>query len=254
MIELAVTGVLRASLGVLGRVLAGVLSAGVLGTTPSITHGATQTVNSAPTTRLVITGASYAADWKTPSLPGFEITNRGVGGEQTHQVLARFDRDVVAARPDAVLIWGHINNIHRAPDGQVESAKQRAMSDYREMVRRARAANIRVVLATEVTLSEAVGWTGRLAAFIGKLRGKNGYSDWVNGHVRAVNAWLRTYAAEERIPLLDFEQVCDDGAGFRKREYSSEDGSHISAAGYTALTKYTQSQLKQKLRTSASGS
>lgn len=195
---------------------------------------------------MVITGASYAADWKTPPLPGFEVVNRGVGGEETHQVLARFDRDVIADQPAAVLIWGHINNIHRAPQGQVEVAKERAIADYREMVRRARESNIRVILATEVTLSEAVGLTNRLAAFIGRLRGKQGYSSWVNEHVRAVNAWLRTYSAQERLTLLDFEKVVDDGEGFRKLEYSRDDGSHISAEGYAALTKYTQSQLKSR--------
>jgi lysophospholipase L1-like esterase len=208
--------------------------------------GASQTVNSVPVTRLTITGASYAADWKSPPLPGFEVVNRGMGGQETHQVLERFDRDVLADKPGAVLIWGHINNIHRAPQGQVEAAKQRAIHDYREMVRLARGANVRVILATEVTLSEAVGWKNRLAAFIGRVRGKQGYSSWVNEHVRAVNAWLRTYAAQERLQLLDFEKVFDDGNGFRKLEYSSEDGSHISAAGYAALTRYTQAQLKPR--------
>lgn len=210
-------------------------------------NGASQIVNPAsasPARVMIITGASYAADWKEPLLSGFQVVNRGVGGQETHQVLERFDRDVLAAKPAAVLIWGHINNIHRAPQGQVEAAKQRAIEDYREMVRRARDANVRVVLATEVTLSEAVGWTNRLAAFVGRLRGKQGYSSWVNEHVRAVNAWLRTYAAQERLPLLDFEKVFDDGEGFRKLEYSSADGSHISGTGYAALTKYTQSQLK----------
>jgi lysophospholipase L1-like esterase len=253
-IEFALAGRLRgrlharciAGLRTLARLAACILPASVL----MVSNGASQTVNPATESssqRLVITGASYAADWKTPALPGFDaVLNTGVGGEETHQVLARFDRDVLAARPSAVLIWGHINNIHRAPPGQVEAAKQRAIADYQEMVRRARAADVRVILATEVTLSEAVGWKNRLAALVGKLRGKTGYSSWVNEHVRAVNAWLRTYAAQERLTLLDFEKVFDDGSGFRKLEYSSDDGTHISAAGYAALTEYTRAQLQSK--------
>lgn len=194
--------------------------------------------------RLIITGASYAADWKLPAIPGYQVGNVGVGGQQTHEVLARFDRDVLAARPAAVLIWGSINNIHRAPAGGVDAAKERAREDFREMTRRARAAGIRVILATEVTLSEAVGWRNRLAAFVGKLRGKRGYSAWVNDNVRDINAWLRTYAKQERLELLDFEKMLDDGEGFRKLEYSTDDGTHISDSAYAALTRYTQAQLK----------
>lgn len=192
---------------------------------------------------MVLAGASYVGGWKEPELPGYKVVNRGAGGEETHQVLARFDRDVIAAKPAAVMIWGHINNVHRAPPGGIEATKEKAKADYREMVRLARANGIEVILATEVTLSEAVGLANRVVAFINNLRGKQSYNAWVNEHVRDLNAWLRTYAREQGLQLWDFEQVFDDGEGFRKLEYSSDDGTHISPAGYAALTTYAQAQL-----------
>jgi hypothetical protein len=157
------------------------------------THGTSQTVNpSSPrTARLLITGASYAADWKRPELPGYEVVNRGVGGDETRQVAARLDRDLAETGPAAVLIWGHINNVHRAPVNGINAAKDRAKQDYRQLVERARSKGLTVILATEVTLSEAVGWRNRLAAMVGRLRGKQGYSAWVNRHVLDLNAWLR---------------------------------------------------------------
>ena len=78
---------------------------------------------------LVITGASYAADWKSPQLPGFTVVNKGKSGDETKQVLARFDAEVLALKPAAVLIWGHINNYHRAPGGDLEAAKKQAWAD-----------------------------------------------------------------------------------------------------------------------------
>lgn len=219
------------------------LYAGTAGSQPS-QHGDSPQVNQVSSTAtLVLAGASYVGGWKEPALPGYQVINRGAGGEETHQVLARFDRDVIAARPTAVLIWGHINNVHRAPPGGIEATKEKARNDYREMVRRARANGIEVILATEVTVSEAVGLTNRMMAFVNNLRGKQNYSAWVNEHVRDLNAWLRTYAREQGLRLWDFEKVFDDGEGFRKLEYSSEDGTHISPAGYAALTRYAQSQL-----------
>jgi lysophospholipase L1-like esterase len=199
------------------------------------------------TATLVLAGASYVGGWKEPALPGYKVVNRGAGGEETHQVLARFDRDVIAAKPAAVMIWGHINNVHRSQPGAIETTKEKAKADYREMVQRARANGIDVILATEVTLSEAVGLTNRMMAFVNNLRGKQNYSAWVNEHTRDLNAWLRTYAKEQGLPLWDFEKVFDDGKGFRKLEYSSDDGTHISPAGYAALTTYAQAQLRQRV-------
>ena len=40
--------------------------------------------------------------------------------------------------------------------------------------------------------------------------------------------------------MLDIEKLFDDGEGFRKTEYTADDGSHISADGYAALTAYVR--------------
>jgi lysophospholipase L1-like esterase len=194
---------------------------------------------------LVIAGASYAKSWGKPALPGYQVVNTGKGGDETQQVLARFD-EVLAARPAAVILWGHINNIHRAPAGQMEAAKERAKANYREMIDRAQSNGIAVIVGTEVTLSEAVGFMNRLAAFVGGLRGKEGYAAKINKEVRAVNEWLRGYAREKNLKVLDFEKVFDDGDGFRKTEYTDDDGTHISPEGYAALTKYAASELNRR--------
>jgi hypothetical protein len=195
---------------------------------------------------LVIAGASYAADWKAPQLPGYTVVNKGKGGDDTKQVLARFDAEVLALKPSAVLIWGHINNYHRAPGGDLEAAKKQAWADTQEMIRRARAQGVEVILATEVTLSEAVGFTNRVVAFINGLRGKTSYAARINEPVRAVNSLIRNYGREQGLRMLDIETLFDDGEGFRKVEYSADDGSHISAEGYAALTRYAQSQLSAR--------
>ena len=55
--------------------------------------------------KMVILGASYAGGWGQPALPGYEIVNRGAGGEETSQMRARFERDVLTQQPSVVLIW-----------------------------------------------------------------------------------------------------------------------------------------------------
>ena len=60
-----------------------------------------------------------------------------------------------------------------------------------------------------------------------------------------INDWLRNYARTHQLELLDFEKALDDGDGFRKDEYTSEDGSHVSDAGYAVLTRVTQAALNR---------
>src|SRR5688500_16130285 len=199
---------------------------------------ATTPPDTATPARLIIIGASYAGQWGTPSLPGYTVTNKGVGGEDSSQVRARFARDVVAERPDAVLIWGHINDIHRASADQVEQVKLRARENYRAMHADAAAAGIKVLLATEVTFTVGEGFLDGILDGIARLRGRQNYKLVVNNHVKEVNAWLRDYAREHHLTLLDLERAVDSGNGSRRGEYNQEDDSHINAAGYAALTRY----------------
>jgi lysophospholipase L1-like esterase len=194
--------------------------------------------------KLVILGASYAKSWETPPLPGYTVVNRGVGGDETSDMRARFQRDVVAAKPDAVLIWGHVNNITKrnvagATAEQAAAVKNSAREDYLAMLKQARAAGIDVILATEVPRSEPVGLVNEMRGWLGQLLGKESYSSKVNVHVRELNTFVRQLAAREKLLLLDFEKVFAPQGGARKPEFATEDQSHITAAGYQALTEYS---------------
>ena len=94
---------------------------------------------------IVVLGASYAAGWKVADIGGVPVQNAGVTGQQSFEMLARFDRDVAAVRPRAVVLWGFINDIFRADD--VDRALTRVRESYTEMIKRARAEQIEPVLA-----------------------------------------------------------------------------------------------------------
>ena len=65
-------------------------------------------------------------------------------------------------------------------------------------------------------------------------------------HVRDLNAFVRQLAAREGLMLLDFEKVFAPEGGARKPDYATEDRSHVTAAGYQALTKYAVAQLGKR--------
>ena len=68
----------------------------------------------------------------------------------------------------------------------------------------------------------------------------------MNRQVRDLNVWVRQQAAKEGFRLLDFEKVFAPDGGARMSEYATEDLSHISPAGYQALTKYSVAELSRK--------
>ena len=218
----------------------------------SLSAGATvNTDTSTAQRKLVILGASYAMSWGTPPLPGYTVVNRGVGGEQTGAMRARFPRDVVAAQPSHVLIWGHINNITQsdvvnATSAKMEAVKKAAQEDYVAMLREARAAGIEVMLATEIPLGEPPGLVNQARALVGWMLGKTSYAERVSVHVRDLNGFVRQLAAREGLRLLDFEKVFAPDGGGRKSEYAAEDRSHVSKAGYQALTDYAVAELGKR--------
>lgn len=192
---------------------------------------------------MVIIGASYVADWGTPTLPGYTITNKGVDGQQSTDVRARFERDVLALEPDAVMIWGHYNDMIRNSADQMAATRQKAQDNYRWMTEQARAAGIEVILMTEITLPIPDTFKENTMAWVAGLLGKQDYRSQKNEHIKAVNAWLREYARSQNIKLMDLEQALDSGNGTRKVEYTREDNSHVSPAGYQAITRYVAAQL-----------
>jgi uncharacterized SAM-binding protein YcdF (DUF218 family)/lysophospholipase L1-like esterase len=197
---------------------------------------------------VVLLGASYAQGWKTPQLGGVSLVNRGVAGQQSFELLARFDADVLPARPRAVILWGFINDVFRSPRDKVGAAIARSRGSVEDMVKRARAHGIEPIVATEITVRQKNTWSDNLATFVGGLLGRESYPGYVNGQVLENNRWLRTFAEREGLLLLDIQPVMSDASGYRKRELAVDDGSHISDAGYRALTGYVDPLLTTHFR------
>ncbi|HLF15501.1 MAG TPA: GDSL-type esterase/lipase family protein [Bacteroidota bacterium] len=187
---------------------------------------------------IVVLGASYAKGLTEIPMEGITVINKGVGGEQSSEMLARFKRDVVTERPEAVVIWGFINDIFRSDRDKVSATLERTRSNITGMVDMARANGIKPILATEVTIREKSGLKEMVATWIGRAMGKEGYQDYINRHVLSTNEWIRAYARKQAIPLLDFQPLLADTLGKRGKVYATDDGSHISPAGYSRLSRH----------------
>lgn len=192
---------------------------------------------------LVIIGASYAESWRINSLDGHPVVNRGVGGNESNEMLARFEQDVLSLDPEVVLIWGFINDIFRSDVNKLDATKIQIRSNYTAMVEAAEERGINVILATEVSIRGQAGFVNWIATMVGSMLGKTSYQDRINGHVHDVNMWLSEYSKLNEIALLDFEYLLSDSDGNRKAEFTEDDGSHLTPAAYDAISAYSRDVL-----------
>lgn len=202
-----------------------------------------------PAGPIVILGASYAGGWHLEAVGATPVLNRGIPGQQSFEMLGRFERDVLAAHPSTVIIWGFINDISRS-GADVEATLARTRGTYTDMIARARAAGIEPIVATEVTMRPPATWKETLSPWIAAVTGKQSFQDRVNARVMEVNAWLAEEAAREGLLTLDFHSVLSEKSGRRRKEFALADGSHITEAGYAALTLYARPILERHLASS----
>lgn len=197
---------------------------------------------------IVVVGASYVESWSLNRLiAGYRMINRGVHGEQSFEMLARFRQDVIALKPEAVIVWGFNNDVHRSDRARIDQTLRRTRESFSAMVQLAKQAGIIPILATEIFIRGPDEWLEGFKIWIGTILEKDSYQDYVNRHVAEINCWIRDAATREGVMLLDLEAVFADQQGLRRKETAKPDGRHISQRGYDALTHYIEDRLSSSL-------
>ena len=141
---------------------------------------------------------SQYAYWLMARHSDWRVLNRGVNGERSDQIAARFDRDVVHVRPAAVVIIAGVNDIYQGKAATAVTAQLRAMFD------RAATEKIPVVAGSILPYNTATGPQ--------------------NDAMHAVNAWIAAEAARDpRIRFVDTRAAVAD-AGDLDRLSGSPDG------------------------------
>jgi lysophospholipase L1-like esterase len=87
--------------------------------------------------------------WLMRSHPEWDVLNRGVNGERSDEIAARFERDVLGAAPRGVVIIAGVNDVYQGRDAAHVIERLGALYD------RALAAGITVVAGTIVPFNTA---------------------------------------------------------------------------------------------------
>jgi len=166
--------------------------------------------------RVVFYGDSITQGWDlAKSFPGKPYVNRGISGQTTPQMLVRFRQDVIALKPQVVVILAGTNDI--AQNTGPETLEQ-IEDNFASMAELARANNIRVVLSS-ITPVYDYPWRAGMEPV---------------EKIRALNEWLRSYAAAHGDVYLDYFSAMQD-ARHGLPPALSPDGVHPNAAGYAVM-------------------
>lgn len=190
--------------------------------------------------RVVFMGDSITDSWDDPRyggfFPGKPYVNRGISGQTTPQMLIRFRPDVIALKPDVVVILAGTNDV---AGNTGPMTLEQIEDNLRSMADLARVHRIRVVLASVMPVSDYEKTAD------GQPR--NQTTRRPPEKIKALNEWMRRYAAENKLTYLDYYSAMIDTNGFLKDELSN-DGLHPNEKGYEVMRPLAEQAIERALK------
>jgi lysophospholipase L1-like esterase len=156
------------------------------------------------------------------------IIDRGISGQTSPQLLMRFYQDVVALHPKAVHIMAGTNDV---AGNTGPSSPDDFKNNIRAMVDLASANHIHIVLAS-IPPAERFTWRPDIQPV---------------EQIRQLNAWLRQFAAQRKLPYADYYSALTTPSGAFRAELSN-DGVHPNSDGYAAMRPIADAALAKATR------
>jgi lysophospholipase L1-like esterase len=189
--------------------------------------------------RVVFMGDSITDAWPQPRFGTFfqgkPYVGRGISGQTTPQMLVRFRPDVINLAPKVVVILAGTNDIAGNTGPLSNEEIQGNLASMSEL---AAANGIRVVLSSILPVS-AYHQGPQAPAPQTVLRPM--------ARIRAINEWMKAYAAKHGHVYLDYFSAMVDTTGHLRAELS-EDDLHPNAKGYAVMGPLAEAAIQKALR------
>jgi len=168
------------------------------------------------------------------------LINRGVGGNNTDQARARFDKDVLAAKPNLVIIQLGTNDSavdvwKKPPATEPRVPIARYRENIQHFITALRSINARIILMTP----NRMAWTPRLRELYGRPPYDPSSDDGFNKFLDTYSDALKSIATRERIPLVDAAQIV--------QTQHLLDGMHPSTEGHRLVAEALRPIIQREL-------
>lgn len=152
---------------------------------------------------------SQYAYWLMRAHPDWEVVNQGINAQRSDQIAARFEADVIAHKPDVVVIIAGVNDVYQGRPAQ------HVIDQLRAMYQRAHAAGIKVVAGTIIPYNTA--------------------TPDQNARMKAINDWIRAQGRTDPALVIVDTRAAVAALDNPDKLASSPDQLHPDAAGYRKM-------------------
>jgi lysophospholipase L1-like esterase len=189
--------------------------------------------------RVVFMGDSITDSWPQPRNGDYFTNNtayvgRGISGQTTPQMLIRFRPDVIDLTPKVVVILAGTNDIAGNTGPMTDQEIENNIASMSEL---AKANNIKVVLSSILPT----------AAYHPPANGMPQTVQRPMARIRAINDWMKAYAAKERHIYLDYFSAMLDASGLMREDLTGDD-LHPNPKGYAIMAPLADVAIKQALK------
>ncbi|HTS44875.1 MAG TPA: SGNH/GDSL hydrolase family protein [Puia sp.] len=149
----------------------------------------------------------------------YELIGAGIGGNKVYDLYLRMDDDVLAKKPDVVVIWIGVNDVwHKASFGTGTDA-DKFEKFYVAIIKKLQAQNIQVILCTPATIGE-----------------KTDFTNQQDGDLNKYAQIIRNIAAQYHCGLVDFRKAfleynLKNNPDNKDRGILTVDGVHLNEKG-----------------------
>ena len=120
----------------------------------------------------------------------FELLGAGIGGNKIYDLYLRLERDVLDKAPNVVVIWVGVNDVwHKSMMGTGTDYDKFGLF-YDAVVQKIQAKGARVILVTPAVIGE-----------------RNDQSNPQDGELNLYAKWIRQYAAQKQLTLVDCRKL-----------------------------------------------
>jgi len=120
----------------------------------------------------------------------YELIGAGIGGNKVYDLYLRLEDDVLAQKPDVVVVYVGVNDVwHKSTHG-TGTDPDKFVKFYEALIKKLRAANTRIILCTPAVIGE-----------------KTDFTNPQDGDLNAYSQLIRDLATRQNLPLCDLRKA-----------------------------------------------
>lgn len=169
---------------------------------------------------------------KTLPADKFELMGAGIGGNKIYDLFLRMDDDVLAKKPDVVVVWVGVNDVWHKSSFGTGTDPDKFVKFYEAVIKKLQANNARVVLVTPATIGE-----------------KTDFSNQQDGDLNLYSQLIRDLASQYKLSVVDLRKEflahnLKANADNKDRGILTSDRVHLNDAG----NQFVADQMAKLLR------